>query len=245
MRKFLCTEVLFYGRYYENIDSIPDDCSKFHTKSFKHPMKKQVFMIFHAAIATLGCLFLFLGCKTVPEYNFESDPEVDFSAYKTFALMPLPSKIPGADPDLILRIGDVVKSTLENELKSKGYKQVYIDNADFTVNISGKVVPKVDVEDFGYMPYHTYPSAGRWGYHHPYTSGYRDIYVDEYKEGTLIIEIYDASTKKLAWVGWTSTRLSPLSPDPNLAAERVRGVIAAFPAVPTVQQEQKQEQEPQ
>lgn len=191
-------------------------------------MKKQI--IISTAVVILGCLFFVSGCQTTPKYNFESDPEVDFAAYKTFAMMPLPSKIPGAEPGLILRIGDVVKSTLEDELKGKGYKQVDIDSADFTVNVTGEIVPKVDVTDFGYMPYHTYPSARRWGYHHPYTTGYRDIYVDEYEEGTLIIAIYEAKTKKLAWVGWTTGRRDPRGPDPELAAKVVRGVIAAFPA---------------
>ena len=146
-------------------------------------------------------------------------------------MMPLPSEIPGAEPELILRIGGVVKSTLEDELKSKGYVQVDIGSADFTVNVSGKIVPKVDVVDFGYMPYNTYPSGGRWGRHHPYTSGYRDIYVDEYEEGTLTVGIYDASTKKLAWVGWTTGRRDPGGPNLELITERVRGVIAEFPVV--------------
>ena len=194
-------------------------------------MKKPTITIISVAIATFGCLFFVLGCQTAPRYYSESDPKVDFAAYKTFAMMPLPSQIPGAEPDLILRVGDTVKSTLEDALKSKGYQLVDMDSADFTVNVTGKVVPKVNVSDFGYLPYQTYPSVGRWGYHHPYTTGYRNIYVDEYEEGTLIVEIYDASTKKLAWVGWTSARRDPRGPNLELIAEKVRGVIAEFPAV--------------
>ena len=193
-------------------------------------MKKLVTTIISVAIATLSCLFFVSGCQTTPMYEFESDPEVDFSSYKTFAMMPLPSKITGAEPDLILRIGDVVKSTLEDELKSKGYEQVDIDSADFTVNVTGKVMPKVNINDLGYQHYHRYPTTRRWGYRHPYTSGYRDIYVDEYEEGTLVVAVYDASAKKLAWVGWTSARRNPKGPHPDRVAEKVRGVIAAFPA---------------
>lgn len=181
--------------------------------------------------ATLACVFFISGCQTTPRYNFESDPEVDFTAYKTFAMMPLSSQVPGAEPDLVLRVGDTVKSTLEDELKSKGYTQTDIDSADFTVNVTGKVVPKVDVRDFGYQPYYSYSSARRWGYRHPYTVDFRDVYVDEYEEGTLIVEIYDAGTKELAWVGWTSARLNSKGPDLELVAEKVRGVIAAFPLV--------------
>jgi hypothetical protein len=192
-------------------------------------MKKHIIITAFATIATLGQLFLISGCSTVPSYNFESDPKADFASYKTFAMMPLPSQIPGAEPDLILRIGDTVKSTLEDTLKSKGYAQADLDSADFTVNVNGKIVPKVDVSDFGYQPYNTYPSVGRWGYHHPYTSGFRDIYVDEYEEGTLVVEIYDANTKKMVWIGWTSARRDPKGPNLELIAEKVRGVIDAFP----------------
>ena len=193
-------------------------------------MKKHVVVIISQAVVILSCLFFVSGCQTKPQYNSESDPEVDFTSYRTFAMMPLPSQIPGAEPDLILKVGDTVKSTLVDALKDKGYTQVDIDSADFTVNATGKVLPKVDVSDFGYQPYHTYPSAQHWGYNHPYTTGFKNIYVEEYEEGTLIIEIYDASTKKMVWVGWTSARRSPKGPDLELVAEKVRGVIAAFPA---------------
>ena len=197
-------------------------------------MKKQIINIIPAAIVVLSCLFFVSGCKTPPEYNFESDPEVDFTSYKTFAMMPLPEEVPGAEPGLILQVGGVVQSTLEDELTSKGYTQVDVDSADFTVNITGKIVPEVDVINFGYVPYNTYPSARRWGYHHPHTTSYSNMYVDEYEEGTLIIEIYDAKTKKIVWIGWTTGRRDPKGPDPVLIAERVRGVIAAFPAVQLV-----------
>ena len=93
-------------------------------------MKKHKIVIISAAIS---CLFFVSGCRTAPMYNFESDPEVDFAAYKTFAMMPLPSQIPGAEPDLILQIGDTVKSTLEDAMTSKGYTQVDLESADFTV----------------------------------------------------------------------------------------------------------------
>lgn len=191
-------------------------------------MKKKVFVIISTAIATLGCVFLISGCKTAPTYKVESDPEVDFTSYKTFAMMPLPSQIPGAEPDLILRIGDIVQATLEDELKSKGYTQLDIDSADFTVNVTGKVVPKVDVSSFGYMP-GDYSLSMRW-HHHPYSTSYRNsIYVDNYEEGTLIVEIYDTKTKKPVWVGWTTNRRDPKGVNLKLVAEKVRGVIDGFP----------------
>ena len=211
------------------IDFILNGCSKL-VPIFNRQMKKQVSTLFPAAVSVLCCLLFTSGCRTVPKYHYEADPKADFAAYKTFALLPLPEKVPGAELGLMLRIGGVVKSTLEGEFKSKGYAQVDVDSADFIVNVTGKVVPQVDVTDFGYMPYNTYPSAMRWGAQHPYTTGNRDVYVDEYDEGTLVVEIYDAGTKKLVWVGWTSGRMDPAGPDPDRVAEGVRGVVAAFPA---------------
>ena len=71
-------------------------------------MKTRTTVLISVTAAILGCLFFISGCQTTPRYKSESDPEVDFSAYKTFAMMPLPSKIPGAEPGLILRIGGIV-----------------------------------------------------------------------------------------------------------------------------------------
>jgi hypothetical protein len=191
-------------------------------------MKKNRIITLFAAIVTLGQLFLVSGCQTASKYNFEPDPEAYSASYKTFAIMPLPSQISSAEPDLILN-GDTVKSTLEDALKSKGYAQVDIDSADFTVSVNGKIVRKFDVSNFEDYPYPTYLSLGRWSYHPPYSNGFRDIYFDEYEEGMLIIEIYDANTGKLVWISWASARLDPKSPNLELIAEKVRSVLNLFP----------------
>lgn len=143
--------------------------------------------------------------------------------------MPLPNSIPGADPGVVLRLGPVALDAAKQSLVAKGYQEGELSTADFAVAITGKVVPKVEVTDWGYDPFYTYPAVGRWGRAHPYYNAHRDIDVDTYSEGTLIVQVFDRKTQKLVWIGWDVTTRRYGKPTAESVDATVREIMANFP----------------
>ena len=134
-----------------------------------------------------------LGCATKPpQVNTEFDSKADFAGARTFAILPLPKTIPGADPGLAMRVSGSVESTVRAAMTAKGYMEVDKSEADIAILIHGKLVPKTDVTDWGFTP--TY---GAYGWNRGYRGYYggmsmgSNVSVDQYDEGTLIGEVYD------------------------------------------------------
>jgi hypothetical protein len=184
-------------------------------------MKKTVIL----SLLSISLAFLF-GCESTPKIQSEYNEDVDFSAYSTFAVLPLPKSIPGADPGIVLRTGKFVESSVVETLTQFGYKQVPVEEADFAVNLTGKIVPKTDITDWGYM---NYPTRGWYGGYSPYYATGSNVTVDQYDEGTLIIEIYDAKSKEMAWVGWGVGRRKSGGPDLDRLDALVSSILLDFP----------------
>ncbi len=165
------------------------------------------------------------GCSTA-NLNTEYNKEVDFSSYKTFALLPFPSHVPGSAPGSAMGLGPLLQKTLRDTLVSKGFTEVPMSEADFTAGIRGEVNPQLRVHDYGY----NYPVAPYWAGSYPYMRTTPMTSVSQYEEGVLIVEIFDAKTKELSWVGW-STRKRPEGASIN--AERVQAgiiqILSDFP----------------
>ncbi|MBK1880680.1 DUF4136 domain-containing protein [Pelagicoccus mobilis] len=152
----------------------------------------------------LLALGLLTGCQTGPKISDELNPDTDFSAFQSFALLPLPKDIPGADPGAILRYGKAAQDGLRDALTGKGYTEAELAQADIAVHLKASLVPKIEITDWGY-DYGYYGRRGYWGRGYPYSMG-RDIDVDSYDEGTIVIELFDNKTKQLVWVGWATGR---------------------------------------
>ena len=169
-----------------------------------------------------------VGCQSGPKIQSEHNPDTDFASFKKYAIAPLPTSIPGGDPGLVLRTGQIVKAAVEAQLDAKGYQEVdEMTDADFVVKLTGKIVPKTDITDMGYS---VRPSRGWYGAYAPYGYNYgHDVYVDQYEEGTLIVEVYEVTTKEMVWVGWGEARRKGDIPDPALIQSTVAGILAAFP----------------
>lgn len=193
-------------------------------------MIKMTKTVWTAGLCLVGLLFA--GCTTSgPKIETELDPTVDFSKAKTFYVLPLPERIPGADPGILLRLGPAALNAVEAGMWELGYQQVMdINQADIAVYVHGKAVPKTDITDWGFAPY-----AGGYGWYggYPYGGYYgSSISVDQYDEGTLIVEVYDVETSKMIWVGWRSRRASEDKTEQvERVTEGVTGILARYPAV--------------
>jgi hypothetical protein len=182
-------------------------------------------------IHLIACLFVSLSlfsltaCRSMPEIQTEFNPEIDFSGYKTYGLMPLPTDVPGVNRSQIERAGMISQAAITKELNARGYRKVDLEEADFAINLSGKIVPMADTIDMGYTAVATH---SWYGYYTPQTYD-RGVSIDLYDEGTLMIEIFDGKTKELVWVGWAQARRDGDITEGDKIRDAVEEILSRFP----------------
>jgi hypothetical protein len=115
------------------------------------------------------------------------------------------------------------------EMTKKGF--VESDNkADVTIHavtvINNKQTFQINSSSYGYGS--LYRPYGFWGV--PGT-GHATVRKDDYKEGTLVIDVVDSKTKKLVWTGTANAEINKKPKDPDEAIHAVVAkVMAAFPS---------------
>jgi Domain of unknown function (DUF4136) len=141
----------------------------------------------------------------------DSDPAAPFSTYKTYMWT---AGIPAADGLQEQRIHEGVDA----QLSAKGLRKVATD-ADLAVATLVKTQEHRELiaDGFGYGPW--------WGAG-PVAS------VQTYVQGMLIVDLYDAHTKKMVWRG-TATDTVSSKPEKN-AARINKGLAKLFTRYPAV-----------
>jgi len=156
---------------------------------------------------------LLAACSNVSTH-YDFDPGADFSKLKTYRWLPPPKDTVTTSPLVLQRI----QGAADREFASKGYEQAEGD-VDFLVAIHTGAQQRVRVTDWGYG----YGYRG-WG------GGRVDVY--QYEEGTMIVDVVDARSKKLVWRGTAVAALSP-QPTPEqttqLINEAVSKLLKDFP----------------
>lgn len=180
---------------------------------------------------------LLLGCRTV-DVAADWDPAVDFARLATWQFADEPMK-PAGDPVLD---GDGlfsqrVQRAVAQQLEAKGYRPAPDGEApDFRVAYFLVVEDEVSVTTLN--DYHGYGPG--WGWRYGYSAGWgygpgglgTQTYVDQYKRGTLVIDVSTGPTNELVWRGTGSARLrEPKSPEDAEARinQAVRDIMARFP----------------
>lgn len=156
-------------------------------------------------------MLLIVSCSGIKTYSTQSK-DADLKKYKTYAWVK-----PG-DPDSEYRKDDKIYSGLilelaNEELKQKGFvldtlqpEAVFAFDTRVSeqVNYNVGAPPTVGV-DFGYTGYGYYG-----GYYTPVpVSG--SIRREEFEEGMLYIDMFDAKTKVPLWGGWAKAKLTAKS----------------------------------
>ncbi len=150
----------------------------------------------------LSALFLLLACSAAQaqKIKVEFDKNIDFAKFKTFAWDPTPQA--SARPVLVAAI----KGAVNEELGKRGLKEV-AENPDLYIAMYGAVDSDMAVtySDFYYGPWGI-PAFDQgfmmWGTV-PGTTNTAVVH-----KGQLIVDLIDASRKKLAWRGIATEKLS-------------------------------------
>jgi hypothetical protein len=156
------------------------------------------------------------GCSGLAVQS-DWDPEADFSGFRSWAWIASSNEVSGHPLLKSPLLHERVRRAVEAELAARGYALVAADQADFRVGYHMSLDQKLDVYTidrvYGY---------GRWG---GFT--YPETYVQEYQEGTLILDFVDARRGNLAWRGWASKPIYE-QPSPEESETNVREAVAAI-----------------
>ena len=146
-------------------------------------------------MGVLGMLAMLLGMLVVSasaqEVQSDYDRSFRFSELKTFSFMP--QRREATDPLASDSLNDGrIRTGLESQLIASGFK-VETTRPDFVIAYYVTTKNKLSVQDFGYGP-------PRW-------FGSRDIRVNQYSEGTLMVDFIDTRTNQVIWRGRASGTL--------------------------------------
>lgn len=126
----------------------------------------------------------------------DSDPAAPFASYRTYAWVP---GTPAPNP----LNEDRLHAAVDARLLARGLSMnTTAPDAYVTTHVTTKERKEFISTGFGYGPW--------WG------GGYGSTYVDTYVDGTLVVDLYDASTKKMVWRG-VATATASDKPSKNIA----------------------------
>ncbi len=180
-------------------------------------------------------LIIFLSSCSSLESTYDYDRSTDFSEFKTFSFYPWDYKhgfqINEYDKQTILR-------SIRENLEAKGYS-FQKEGGDLAVSIFLTADGKTSYEAYtnhygGWAGY-----GGGWGYHgFGYGYGYGPAYSHtqvtqrNYVVGTLIIDVFSISDKKLIWQGIGSREAEPnLEKRDKMLPKNVAQILKPFPGI--------------
>ena len=158
-----------------------------------------------------------LACSSM-NINHDWDRDADFGSYQTYAWAPQSSAAPQNAQQAQSRndlLDKRVRRAIDEELVAKGFSENPA-SADVHVVYHTGAQDKINVTDWGYRYSYDY-----WGW------GGRDIDVYQYTEGTLVIDLIDATTKELVWRG-SATKTIDSNPTPEKMENNIRKAVQAI-----------------
>lgn len=143
-------------------------------------------------VALLLCVS---GCATF-RIQTDYDPAVDFGRLRTYAWQPRTERSE-ADARINNDLLDArVRSAVDRVLQARGYQLVTDAAHDFNVAYIVTIDTRTDV--------HTIPVTYGWGWWGVMGT---ETYVDQYEQGTLLLDVIDAGSNKLVWRGSAAARV--------------------------------------
>ena len=180
------------------------------------------------------------ACASTIKSNVNVADDAQFGELQTFAWL-TEQPMFGTDltsPDHANPLHDrPIRASVERELQAKGYQKVGKDKADFVVAFTLGAQRVVQVRqhynDYGYRYYGFYPGFSRFGRLSRFSrfGPYYDAspVVRTSTEGTLVVDIFENTSKQAIWHGSATKRLSGENATQDLISEAVTTLLAEFP----------------
>lgn len=163
-------------------------------------------------VVLVSMLLMSAAASRAQSVQTDFDRSFNFSRLKTFnfALQRRPPGDPLAGDSLN---SGRIRSTLESRLAAGGFRLEGGAKPDFAVAYYVTTREKLDVQDYSIGP-------GRF-------FGRRDIRVDQFTEGTLIVDFIDTNTRQLIWRGRASGSVELKKMDEKIA-KAVEKLVGQF-----------------
>jgi uncharacterized protein DUF4136 len=170
-------------------------------------MRSHAFTSRTSLVSACAAALLAAGCGYSIKTSTDYDREASFSNYQTFYLLNGHSS-GSAVSDQLVSI-DVAAA-----LTARGWREVPDSEAQAAVIIHAATRDKHSFETF-------YHGWGEWQWH---WGGFADStrFVETYKVGTLVVDIFDARTKRAIWHGFAADAVSD---DPTAAADETEQAV--------------------
>lgn len=170
-------------------------------------------------------VFLLAGCA--PRVYTEQDDQARFEGYHSYAWLSPPAA-PVRDPILDSQILESrVRHAVEGTLTSRGFQEVAVDaGPDFLVTYH--TASKQKIESSG--------ASLSFGFIDAFPHGFGAVAVpvggdvESRDEGTLMVDVMDAKSKRLVWRGWTSGWLNQDNYTQEAVDSAVKQILDKFPA---------------
>ena len=175
-------------------------------------------------LLSLITMALLSSCGPSLKISSDYDQSADFTMYRTFSIYDL--KTNGHVNELNK---DRIAKYIRAEMTKKGFKETDT-RPDLMVNAVTVIKDKRSlVANSSYYNY--------GGFYRPYTywapaSSYTTLSTYQYKDGSLVIDVVDAKTKKMIWEGSASAQFEKKPENPDAAiSSTVAKIMERFPGV--------------
>ena len=181
---------------------------------------------FRRLLATFALGAVIAACTSGPKIRADADPSVDFATYTTFGFF---DQLATDKSKYSTMLTTRLKDAARRELQTRGYQEAA--QPHLLVNFNTNVETRTDVQSTG-------SSAGFYGYRagmYGAWGGYpQDVHTTHYQEGTLAIDVVDASKQQLVWQGIAQARLTKtMLENPGATIDSVvADIFAKYPVPP-------------
>jgi hypothetical protein len=149
---------------------------------------------FFSSALVVALLLVTAGTLTAQDVRYNSMPGTDFSKYHNYEWV----NVTGAHPDQILDAE--IKQSVDTQLAAKGLTKTDSDKADLYIGYRTAIDQEMQWDAWGSRAFGS--GMGSW------TSSTINV-------GTLVLEMFDPSTKQLVWTGSATKTINRSSNQEN------------------------------
>lgn len=162
------------------------------------------------------------GCNTPTRVDFDTASIAKIRTYKCYTIDTRETRSHYQDVVLSPIVDRRVERSIETVMTRRGYTQDCA-TPDFRITFNTVKKTKTEVTDMGMggTSFRRYPYRGY--------AGYSNVSVDQYEEGTFMLDIIDEASKELVWRGTYVKRLGWDAPTDSQVLEIVTDILAQFP----------------